>query len=103
VIDVRFLANPYWVDELRHLTGVDPAVRDYVMASGDAQEFLTHYVEALIVSLQGFALQRKRHLSVAVGCTGGKHRSVAMTEALVAMLRERGVRARASHRDVGRE
>ncbi|MDR1185943.1 MAG: RNase adapter RapZ [Bifidobacteriaceae bacterium] len=103
VIDVRFLANPYWVDELRHLTGVDPAVRDFVMASGDAQEFLNHYVDALMVSLQGFVGQRKRHLSVAVGCTGGKHRSVAMTEALVAMLRERGVRARASHRDVGRE
>ncbi|MDR0594162.1 MAG: RNase adapter RapZ [Bifidobacteriaceae bacterium] len=103
VLDVRFLANPYWVDELRHLTGVDPAVRDYVMASGAAQEFLDHYVAALMVSLDGFVRQRKRHLSVAVGCTGGKHRSVAMTEALVAMLRERGVRARASHRDVGRE
>jgi UPF0042 nucleotide-binding protein len=103
VIDVRFLANPYWVDELRHLTGLDPAVRDYVMASGEAQQFLAHYVRALMISLQGFAGQRKRHLAVAVGCTGGKHRSVAITEALVVMLRERGVRARASHRDVGRE
>jgi UPF0042 nucleotide-binding protein len=103
VIDVRFLANPYWVDELRHLTGADLAVRDYVMASGEAQAFLKLYVEALMVSLEGFVRQRKRHLSVAVGCTGGKHRSVAMTEVLTAMLRARGVRARASHRDVGRE
>ncbi|MDR2565736.1 MAG: RNase adapter RapZ [Bifidobacteriaceae bacterium] len=103
IVDVRFLANPYWVDELRHLTGADPAVRDYVMASGTANQFLGHYVDALMVALDGFVRQRKRHLTVAVGCTGGKHRSVAMTEALVAMLRERGVRARASHRDVGRE
>jgi UPF0042 nucleotide-binding protein len=102
VLDVRFLANPYWVDELRHLTGADPAVRDYVMASGEAKRFLELYVEALMVALKGFVRQRKHHLSLAVGCTGGKHRSVAMTEALVAMLRERGVRARANHRDAGR-
>ncbi|MDR1118972.1 MAG: RNase adapter RapZ [Bifidobacteriaceae bacterium] len=103
IVDARFLENPYWVDELRHLTGLDPQVRDYVMASGEAQEFLDGYVPALMVALGGFRRQRKHHLSIAVGCTGGKHRSVAITEALVAMLRERGVRARAAHRDVGRE
>jgi UPF0042 nucleotide-binding protein len=103
VLDVRFLANPYWVDELRHLTGADPAVRDYVLADQAAARFLDHCVEALTACLDGFVRQRKHHLSVAVGCTGGKHRSVAMTEALVARLRQRGVRARAAHRDVGRE
>ncbi|MDR1392524.1 MAG: RNase adapter RapZ [Bifidobacteriaceae bacterium] len=103
IVDVRFLANPYWVDELRHLTGLDPAVRDYVMASGQAQLFLKNYVAGLMIALDGFKEQRKHHLSVAIGCTGGKHRSVAMAEALTALLRDEGVRARASHRDVGRE
>jgi UPF0042 nucleotide-binding protein len=103
IIDARFLANPYWVDELRHLTGLDPRVREYVMASGEAEEFLARYVEALMVARDGFQRQRKHHLSIAVGCTGGKHRSVAMAEALTAQLRERGVRARAAHRDLGRE
>jgi UPF0042 nucleotide-binding protein len=103
IVDVRFLANPYWVDELRHLTGLDPQVRDYVMASGEAQEFLQAYIKALQVALGGFTRQRKYHLSIAVGCTGGKHRSVAMSEALVAQLRNAGVRARVVHRDTGRE
>jgi UPF0042 nucleotide-binding protein len=103
VIDVRFLANPYWVDELRHLTGLDPAVADYVMSGGQAEEFLGHYVQALAVSLKGFARQQKHHLAIGVGCTGGKHRSVAVTEKLVAALKDSGVRARAAHRDVGRE
>jgi UPF0042 nucleotide-binding protein len=103
IVDARFLSNPYWVDELRRLTGLDPAVRDYIMASGEAQEFLDHYVKALMTALTGFRRQRKHHVSIAVGCTGGKHRSVAMAEALTAMLRDQGVRARATHRDVGRE
>jgi UPF0042 nucleotide-binding protein len=103
VIDVRFLANPYWVDELRHLTGLDPAVADYVMAGGTAEEFIGHYVDALTVSLNGFARQQKHHLAIGVGCTGGKHRSVAITEKLVAALKAKGVRARAAHRDLGRE
>jgi UPF0042 nucleotide-binding protein len=103
IVDARFLANPYWVDELRHLTGLDPAVRDYVMASGEAQAFLDNWVKALAVALSGFRRHRKHHLSIAVGCTGGKHRSVAMAEALTAQLRELGVRARTAHRDMGRE
>ncbi|MDR2453535.1 MAG: RNase adapter RapZ [Bifidobacteriaceae bacterium] len=103
IVDARFLSNPYWVDELRHLTGLDPAVRDYVMASGEAQEFLDHYVKALLVAFGGFRSQRKHHVAIAIGCTGGKHRSVAMAEVLVGMLRAAGVRARAAHRDVGRE
>jgi UPF0042 nucleotide-binding protein len=103
VIDVRFLSNPYWVDELRHLTGLDPAVRDYVMGRREAKEFVERYVSALDAALAGFVRQRKNHLSIAVGCTGGKHRSVAVAEALAETLKAKGIRTRVTHRDVGRE
>lgn len=103
VVDMRFLANPYWISELRHLTGKDEAVRDYVLALPGAQIFLDRYVEALEPVLSGYVQEDKRYVTVAVGCTGGKHRSVALAEAMAGALRERGHRVVVSHRDLGRE
>jgi len=103
VADMRFLPNPHWVPELRHLTGLDAAVRDYVYAVPEAGTFLDQY-EALLSNLTlGFVREGKRFLSIAIGCTGGKHRSVAMSEALAERLRQHGVRVLTVHRDLGRE
>ncbi|GII99162.1 UPF0042 nucleotide-binding protein [Sediminihabitans luteus] len=103
VADVRFLANPYWVSELRHLTGRDAPVRDYVLGLPGALEFVDLYAAALEPVLAGYVDEEKRYATVAVGCTGGKHRSVAMSEALAARLREHGHRVIVTARDLGRE
>src|SRR5450756_1284991 len=103
VADVRFLANPYWITELRHLTGRDPAVRDYVLGLPRAGEFVDRYVEALEPVLEGYAHEDKRYATIAIGCTGGKHRSVAVSEAIGAALRARGHQVEVRHRDLGRE
>jgi RNase adapter protein RapZ len=103
VADVRFLPNPFWVPDLRPHTGLDPDVRAYVLGQPGAEPFLSAYVRALDPVLEGYVKEKKRYATVAVGCTGGKHRSVAMSEQLAAMLRERGVAATAVHRDLGRE
>lgn len=103
VADVRFLANPYWVTELRHLTGKDAAVSAYVLDQAGATEFAESYVELLLPVLEGFERELKPFLTVAVGCTGGRHRSVAITEMMGGLLRAHGQRVRILHRDVGRE
>lgn len=103
VVDVRFLANPYWVSELRHLTGRDEQVRDYVLNLPGARVFVERYADALEPVLAGYAHEDKRYATLAVGCTGGKHRSVALSEALAGVLRERGQRVVVTHRDLGRE
>jgi UPF0042 nucleotide-binding protein len=104
VADMRFLPNPFWNEELRHLTGQDERVRDYVLAQEGATEFLDDYARALAPVLAGYQRENKRHSTVAVGCTGGKHRSVAMAEQLAARLAEiPGVAVRVKHRDLGRE
>lgn len=103
VADVRFLPNPFWVPELRPRTGLDPAVRDYVLAQEGAEAFLKGYASTLAPLLPGYIRENKRYLTVAVGCTGGKHRSVAVTEALAELLRGPGVHASTVHRDLGRE
>ncbi len=102
VADVRFLPNPHWVPELRSLTGIDPAVRDHVMSSDDAQAFLAGYVDVLEIALSGYRAHDKHSVTIAVGCTGGKHRSVAMAEEMSARLRERGHEVRTTHRDKDR-
>ncbi len=104
VVDMRFLPNPFWDATLRPLTGVDQEVKDYVLSREGALEFLDHYVAALNPVLAGFQRENKRHVSLAVGCTGGKHRSVAMARELadrLALLP--GVRVTLRHRDLGRE
>jgi UPF0042 nucleotide-binding protein len=104
VMDVRFLPNPHWVDELRRHTGQHPGVRDYVLGQPGAMEFLDTYHRLLEVVIDGYRREGKRYMTVAIGCTGGKHRSVAIAEALAARL-EGGeqVTARVLHRDMGRE
>jgi UPF0042 nucleotide-binding protein len=103
VADVRFLPNPYWEEELRQLTGRDRAVSENVLQGSGAKDFLTHFQQLLGTMREGYLREGKRLVTVAVGCTGGKHRSVAMTEELAAMLREKGLRATVFHRDLGRE
>ncbi|THJ75592.1 RNase adapter RapZ [Candidatus Frankia alpina] len=103
VADCRFLPNPHWVEELRPYTGRDPQVRSYVLAQPGAQEFLDQYAALLRLVGEGYAREGKRYLTLAVGCTGGKHRSVAMAEQLGARLAADGVGVRVVHRDLGRE
>jgi UPF0042 nucleotide-binding protein len=108
VVDCRFLPNPHWVPDLRPLTGLDQPVRDYVLGQPAAGAFLDAYLAVLGVSLAGFGQEGKRYVTLAVGCTGGKHRSVAMSERLAALLSDRlgdllSGDVTVSHRDLGRE
>ena len=103
VVDVRFLPNPHWVPELRPLTGLDAAVADYVFSSPEARELVDRYGDVLRLVLPGYLREGKRYLTLAVGCTGGKHRSVALSEELGRVLRDQGALVHVVHRDLGRE
>ncbi|WP_298886369.1 RNase adapter RapZ [uncultured Serinicoccus sp.] len=106
VLDLRFLPNPYWVPELRPHTGKEAAVRDFVLGSDLAQSFIEHAAQMLRTAMQGYLAEGRRYVTVAVGCTGGKHRSVATAEELtrrLADLEESGVQLSTFHRDLGRE
>lgn len=103
VADMRFLPNPHWVPELRPRTGQDGEVSSYVLGRPGAEEFLDAYVPLLTGVAEGYLREGKRFMRVAIGCTGGKHRSVAMTEEITRRLLDRGYVARAIHRDLGRE
>lgn len=104
VADMRFLPNPYWNEELRGHTGQDPQVRDYVLAQQGATEFLDAYSAALVPVIAGYQRENKGHSTVAIGCTGGKHRSVAVAEELAKRLAQiPGVAVSVRHRDLGRE
>ena len=103
VVDCRFLPNPHWVPELRERTGLDSDVNDYVVEQPGAREFLDRYAELLQVIAGGYLREGKRYVTIAVGCTGGKHRSVAMSEHLAARLVRDGVETVVVHRDMGRE
>lgn len=104
VADMRFLPNPFWIPALRSMTGLDATVSDYVLSQEGATEFVDRYVLALAPVLAGYQRENKRHATIAIGCTGGKHRSVAIAQRLAAMLREQpGVAVNIKHRDLGRE
>ncbi|NBE83628.1 RNase adapter RapZ [Micromonospora rubida] len=103
VLDARFLPNPYWVPELREHTGREEAVSAYVLGQEGADAFVGTYADLVNATTVGFEREGKRYLTVAVGCTGGKHRSVAIAEELAARLRHAGLAAKAQHRDLGRE
>jgi RNase adapter protein RapZ len=104
VIDVRFLPNPFWIPELRDFTGLDAEVRNYVLSQECAEEFLDRYLDLLRLISGGYRREAKRYLTIAVGCTGGKHRSVVVSEALATRLgHEDGITVKVVHRDVGRE
>ena len=101
VMDVRFLPNPHWVEELRPLTGHDPRVRDYVLERGASSSFLDHFETMLVDVLPSYQSEGRSYLTIAIGCTGGRHRSVAIAEELARRFAARGIVARTSHRDVG--
>src|SRR3954453_19340126 len=104
VMDVRFLPNPHWVDELRPHTGQHPAVRAYVLGQPGAAEFLDTYHRLLDLVIEGYRRGGGGYINVAIGCTGGKHRSVAMAEALAGRLQGGDqLSVRVLHRDLGRE
>lgn len=100
VVDARVVRNPFWVAELRPLTGLDASVRDYVLEDAVAGELIDRMHELVMWSSQRYAERGRKLLSVAVGCTGGRHRSVAIVEALAARLRDDRVMATVVHRDV---
>jgi UPF0042 nucleotide-binding protein len=103
VADVRFLPNPYWIPDLRDLRGIDAPVNDYVLAQEGAARFLDLYSGVIDLATDGYLREGKRFTTVAVGCTGGKHRSVAIAENLAARLVHVGLDVSVVHRDLGRE
>ena len=103
VVDVRFLPNPHWIPELRPQTGLSKPVREYVLAQEGAEEFLQRLQDLLTVMAAGYIHEGKRFVTIAIGCTGGKHRSTAIAEEFGRRLRDLGMPTKVLHRDVGRE
>ena len=103
VADMRFLPNPFWDPALKELTGLDAPVSKYVLAQQDAEKFLDMYANILNIVEDGYLREGKRFVTVAIGCTGGKHRSVAVAEHLATRLMKDDVEVRVAHRDLGRE
>lgn len=103
VFDVRFLKNPYWVPELRPKTGLSSEVAEYVLAPEAAREFMDTMHKLIRVVAPGYLAEGKRQVTIAIGCTGGKHRSTAMSEELARRLRDQGLRVSVLHRDLGKE
>jgi UPF0042 nucleotide-binding protein len=102
VIDCRFLPNPHWVEDLRPQTGLDEPVHNYVMGQPVTEEFLDELTSLLELLLPAYVAEGKSYLTLALGCTGGHHRSVVIAEEIAARLRERGYDPKVSHRDIGR-
>ncbi len=102
MFDCRFLPNPYWVESLRALSGTDDAVREFVLGQPETQSFLDKVVDLLVSLEPGFVREGKSYLTIAIGCTGGRHRSVVLADELRARLAERGISASVFHRDVDR-
>jgi UPF0042 nucleotide-binding protein len=104
VVDVRFLPNPFWIPELRDKTGRDEPVRDYVLSQEGCKEFIDRYLELLHLVGVGYRREGKHYLTVSIGCTGGKHRSVAISEEMARRLAGTpGMTVSVAHRDLGRE
>lgn len=102
VMDVRFLPNPHWVPELRPLTGIEPAVREYVMGTQTTEQFLDRFEDLLSVLIPGYLAEGKHYLTVAIGCTGGRHRSVVVAEEVGEIFKDRGLLVHVEHRDIER-
>jgi RNase adapter protein RapZ len=102
VLDCRFLPNPFWDERLRHLTGLDPAVRDYVLGQPETEPFVERIEDLLVLLVPAFEKEGKSYLTIAFGCTGGQHRSVTVAEEVARRLVRRGVALRVQHRDLGR-
>lgn len=99
VMDVRFLPNPHYIDELRPQTGLDEPVYDYVMQQPETESFYKHFTSLLETTLPGYKKEGKSNLTVAIGCTGGKHRSVALAERVAAKIKADGYPVNITHRD----
>ena len=102
MVDVRFLPNPHFDADLRPKTGQDEDVRQHVYSNGDAEEFITRYHDLLEFLIPRYKAEGKRYLNVAVGCTGGRHRSVAISEALSKLLEKSHASVSVRHRDIKR-
>ena len=102
VFDCRFLPNPHWVEELRPYSGLDEPVRAYVLGHKETGQFLDHVEELVTTLLPAFVAEGKSYLTIAMGCTGGRHRSVVLAEELARRLADHGARPTVSHRDVDR-
>jgi UPF0042 nucleotide-binding protein len=104
VADARFIPNPFWIEELRPFNGKDQPVSDYVLSQNGVQDFVAGYVAALKPVLRGYLHENKRYATIAIGCTGGKHRSVALAQQIAQQLSElEDVMVSVKHRDLGRE
>jgi len=103
VFDARFLPNPHWIDELRPLSGADDAVQEYVLSHDASQQFIERTRDLLEVLVPGYQAEGRHYLTVAVGCTGGRHRSVVLTERVAALIREHELSVRVIHRDIERD
>ena len=105
VLDCRFIPNPHWIPELRPLTGLTPQVSDKVLSNGGVKDFVKSYVDLVASMVPGYMQEGKKYLTIAVGCTGGRHRSVAVTQEIAKQLNaiDNGISAYPTHRDVGRE
>ena len=107
VLDCRFIPNPHWVPELRPLSGLDDAVYNHVLSSDGVKDFVASYVEVVEKMIPGYLREGKKYVTIAIGCTGGKHRSVSIAREIATQLNrnheEFSISAHATHRDVGRE
>ena len=99
LMDVRFIPNPFYIPELRPLTGRDPAVQDYVFRSVECQEFLQKYMDLLKFLLPNYSKEGKTHLTIGIGCTGGQHRSIALGIKIGQLLQQEGYAVNVKHRD----
>jgi len=102
IMDARFIPNPYWVEGLRDLDGLDPAVCKYVLEQGEVEEFLDGFVELVELVLPGYRREKRAYLTIGVGCTGGCHRSVVVADELARRFIEKGNRVSNFHRDIGK-
>ncbi len=103
VFDVRFLANPFWEEDLKKLTGLDKKVQDFVLKQDGAENFSKTITEVINVTTPGYVREGKKYVTVAIGCTGGKHRSVTIAEKVAQELKSNGAKVRVVHRDLGKE
>lgn len=103
VFDARFLANPFWEEELKHLTGLDKKVQDFVLHQDGAEKFAETINELISATTPGYVREGKKYVTVAIGCTGGKHRSVTISEKVAQKLQKDGAKVRVVHRDLGKE
>jgi UPF0042 nucleotide-binding protein len=103
VFDVRFLANPFWEEDLKKLTGLDKKVQDFVLEQEGAENFSKTIIELINVTTPGYVREGKKYVTVAIGCTGGKHRSVTIAEKVAQELKSNGAKVRVVHRDLGKE